>query len=100
VFYLSLHAAKAHNLTPSLTAHQFQLTQKGQQPSPKSLTHTSSKTKGITMENQEQPKAWNEYKQSYGTTKPRLSDNSMAMGGIVLAVIVTFLTILALVVSL
>jgi hypothetical protein len=48
----------------------------------------------------EQPKAWNEYKQSYGTIKPRLSDNSMAMGGIVLAVIVTFLTVLALVVSL
>jgi hypothetical protein len=36
----------------------------------------------------------------YSKTKPRLSDNSMAMGGIVLAVIVTFLTVLALVVSL
>ena len=48
----------------------------------------------------DQPKAWNEYKQSYGTTKPRLNDNSLAMGGIVLAVIVTFLTVLALVVSL
>jgi hypothetical protein len=57
--------------------------------------------KGKLMENElEQPKAWNEYKQVYGTTKPRLSDNSLAMGGIVLAVIVTFLTVLALVVSL
>jgi len=52
------------------------------------------------MTEQQEPKAWNEYKQSYGKTKPRLSDNSMAMGGIVLAVIVTFLTVLALVVSL
>jgi hypothetical protein len=56
--------------------------------------------KGKLMENEQEPKAWNEYKHVYGTTKPRLSDNSMAMGGIVLAVIVTFLTVLALVVSL
>ena len=52
------------------------------------------------MTEQQEPKAWNEYKQSYGTTKPRISDNSLAMGGIVLAVIVTFITVLALVVSL
>jgi hypothetical protein len=38
--------------------------------------------------------------ENYAKTRPRISDNSMAMGGIVLAVIVTFLTILAVVVSL
>jgi hypothetical protein len=38
--------------------------------------------------------------ENYAKTKPRISDNSMAMGGIVLAVIVTFLTVLAVVVSL
>ena len=37
---------------------------------------------------------------NYAKTKPRISDNSLAMGGIVVAVIVTFLTILAVVVSL
>jgi hypothetical protein len=38
--------------------------------------------------------------ENYAKTKPRISDNSMAMGGIVVAVIVTFLTVLAVVVSL
>jgi hypothetical protein len=38
--------------------------------------------------------------ENYAKTKPLISDNSMAMGGIVLAVIVTFLTVLAVVVSL
>jgi hypothetical protein len=53
------------------------------------------------MENQEhEPTAWNEYQPSYGSTKPRTESDSLAVGCGVVAVIVLFLTILALVVTL